>query len=454
MLERITHLVLSAIVLLSTLMASHQGNWHGHGAHVAAVPRSTITSHPSKQALPLGDLPGWHQIFTDDFTTAVAVGNFPGTAYGATWTVGRDGMADTSGHGRYYASKVLSVANGLLTMHLHTEKGAHLVAAPAPRLPGFAPRTGLLYGRYVVRFRAASLPGYKASWLLWPDSGRWPESGEIDFPEGDLNKQIHAFMHHLHATTARDQDWFFSQSTYAAWHTATIAWSPGKVTFLLDGQTIGVTTTRIPNAPMHWTLQTETATDGTLPNNATAGDVQIDWVAVYSWTHGARATPTLPPTAVPSPTSTATLPPTATASPTLTPTLPPTATPSPTVTPSPTASPAAAVVSVGCSASGSANPALAHAGWTEYLGTEVQSTQTLVGPRVSFEVYNAARMRVTQTTSGPLLLIANRGQWVTSTWKIPADQPPGIYTVKILVYGPSWTPLYATTWACASFTIA
>jgi hypothetical protein len=33
---------------------------------------------------------------------------------------------------------------------------------------------------------------------------------------------------------------------------------------------------------MHWVLQTETDTNGTVPNNTTAGNVQIDWAAAYT----------------------------------------------------------------------------------------------------------------------------------------------------------------------------
>jgi hypothetical protein len=32
---------------------------------------------------------------------------------------------------------------------------------------------------------------------------------------------------------------------------------------------------------MHWVLQTETGLDGIVPADSTAGNVQIDWVAVY-----------------------------------------------------------------------------------------------------------------------------------------------------------------------------
>ena len=39
--------------------------------------------------------------------------------------------------------------------------------------------------------------------------------------------------------------------------------------------------TRLPSTPMHWVLQTETRTFGPPPTDAAAGDVLVDWVAVW-----------------------------------------------------------------------------------------------------------------------------------------------------------------------------
>src|ERR1700712_5205376 len=150
---------------------------------------------PSGQAMPVGDLPGWKQVFTEDFTSGnVPLGSFPGPAYSAKWSANyKDGTPDTAGQlsggdSAYFPSKVLSVRNGLLDMYLHTENGISMGAAPSPKFgPAKPPRSNsLLYGRYSVRFRADALQGYKTAWLLWPDSGIWPRDGEVDYPEQDL----------------------------------------------------------------------------------------------------------------------------------------------------------------------------------------------------------------------------------------------------------------------------
>jgi beta-glucanase (GH16 family) len=170
---------------------------------------------------------------------------------------------------------VISVHDGVMDQFIHTENGVHMVSAPTPKLPK------MLYGRFAVRFKADPIPGYKTAWLLWPDSEVWPRDGEIDFPEGDLTSTIGAFMHRQNGTSGGDQDAFSSSFRYTSWHTAVIEWTANRVNFILDGVTIGSSTSRIPNTPMHWVLQTETQIGGGAPASTAQGRVLIDWVAVY-----------------------------------------------------------------------------------------------------------------------------------------------------------------------------
>jgi hypothetical protein len=232
--------------------------------------------------MPVGDLPGWRQIFTDDFLTDVPLGSFP-SAVSSKWSAYQDGWTDTSKNGTYYPSKVVTVHSGLMNLNLHTENGVHMVSAPVPKLPGATGSGGgQLYGRYVIRFRADPVAHYKTAWLLWPDSETWPQDGEIDFPEGDLDGTISAFMHRQNGTSGGDQDAYNTAVTYASWHTATIEWTAAACKFILDGKSMGNSTSRIPNTPMHWVIQTETALSGGAPADGDTGNVQIDWVAVYA----------------------------------------------------------------------------------------------------------------------------------------------------------------------------
>ncbi|MET3803551.1 hypothetical protein ABIB25_000535 [Nakamurella sp. UYEF19] len=254
-------------------------NWHDIGPRKTVVVTSTVSPNAagsaSGQPMPVGDLPGWRQIFTDDFTTDVPMGGFPGP-YADKWA-GYDGFPDTSGDGAY-AQRILSVHDGVLDMFLHTENGVPLGAAPVPLIRQDGQWGGQVYGRYVIRFKSDPLPGYGTGWLLWPDSGDWNE-GEIDFPEGALDKEMEAFNHcignpHDKCLVAD------TTTTYTQWHTATIDWRPERLSFVLDGKTIASTTDNIPKTPMRWTLQT--ATNGHKPAADVAGHLLIDWVAIYA----------------------------------------------------------------------------------------------------------------------------------------------------------------------------
>jgi hypothetical protein len=249
------------------------GKWYNIGARSAFTIANTI----SGEAMPVGNLPGWQQRFSDDFSTPVALGKFPGP-YAAKWT-GYDGGPDASGDG-VFAQKILSVHDGMLDMYLHSENGKALGAAPTPNITG-TEWEGQVYGRYSVRFKTDSLARYGTGWVLWPDSNNWNE-GEIDFPEGSLNNWVTAFVHCI----GHGQDnctWLYSSVKFApAWHTATIDWKPGSVSFYMDNILLITNTTDVPTTKMHWILQT--ATNGGAPAATTAGHLMIDWAVAYSWT--------------------------------------------------------------------------------------------------------------------------------------------------------------------------
>ena len=224
--------------------------------------------------MPTGDLQGWHQVFADDFNSDSSLGSFL-SVYGSSWSAYPSTWHDTSGNGRYDSTQTLSVSGSMLDIYLHTVNGIHYVAAPTPRLPA------MTYGRYAVRFQADAVPGYKTAWLLWPNDNLWPLHGEIDFPEGDLDAGISAFAHW--ASASGGQDAFPSTATFAAWHTAVVEWTPGRIVFYLDGAVIGTSTNHVPSDPMHWVLQTETQLSGGAPADSAAGHARIDWVTAYAY---------------------------------------------------------------------------------------------------------------------------------------------------------------------------
>ena len=243
------------------------------------------TRNVANAKMPVGDLPGWKQIFTEDFTTDAPLGSFL-TNYSANWSAYEKGWVDTSKHGVYDPDRTLYAKDGELGIWLHTENGQPLVSAPLPRLngPGTSPYKGFKYGRVEVKFRATPTDGYRTAWMLWPDANVHPDHGEINFPEGELNSQIYAFAHYaVPAGADPPQDVFQTGIGYSRWHIATTEWSPGKIRFLLDGKVVGVSTKHVPNKPMHYVMQTETNLISRPPRASTEARVKVDWITAYSY---------------------------------------------------------------------------------------------------------------------------------------------------------------------------
>jgi beta-glucanase (GH16 family) len=173
-------------------------------------------------------------------------------------------------------------------IHSETINGidTHIIDAPLPKIPGGGGSWGgQTYGKYMVRMRVDSLPGYHVSFLLWPDSNNWPHDGEIDWPEADFDQsRTSAFMHWQSATSGSQQDAYTSNTAVSSgWHTYEIDWTANAVSFFIDGNLVGSSTdaTKIPDTPMHLVLQVGTSFYEPTPTDADAGHVQIDWVTVY-----------------------------------------------------------------------------------------------------------------------------------------------------------------------------
>jgi hypothetical protein len=304
--------VLVAAVAAALLIAAPSANALEHGRSSGWDPLQAITGEtagsptaadPSGVLMPSGNVSGWNQVFSDNFSTKVPLGRFSNCKLGGTlagsncaglpstvaakWFAYADGWSDTSGNGVYEPSQVLSIRHHELDFYIHSNAaGEPLASAVEPKIKGATRDGGLLYGAYMVRFKANLLPGYKIAWLLWPDAysegtATWPQDGEVDFPEGDMNGDFWAFMHWQRGTNGFDKYSYNTYDRFDKWQTALIEWTPQMVRFILNGQIVGTSTQHIPDTPMHWVLQTETATDGTTPAVSTAGHVDVAWVAVY-----------------------------------------------------------------------------------------------------------------------------------------------------------------------------
>lgn len=246
------------------------------------TPSPTPSPSPTPEPTPTPAPGPWTLVFDDQFTT------LDKTRYGAypcCWGDTRYKQGDTVNGGLYTGTDRMfhDATNGVLEVGLYRD------ANNQPRSVSFSPRNApggstiyQLYGRYEIKFRATQSTGWKTAWLLWPQSENWPPDGEIDFPEGDLDGTISAFMHRQDATSGSDQDAYSTSVTYADWHTAVIEWAPNDLKFYLDGQLIGHSTSRVPNTPMRWQVQTETSLNSHIPTSSAT--VFIDYMKVWSYT--------------------------------------------------------------------------------------------------------------------------------------------------------------------------
>ena len=239
-----------------------------------AVEAAGLPSTPSSVPMPVGDLPGWKQVFTEDFTTNIARGTFPGP-YSGKW-LSYHGFTDTSKVGDYDQS-IISAQNGYLDLYLHTKNGRPVGAAPVPLVNG--KWGGQVYGKFSVRMKADSVPGFGTGFLLWNDSGNWAD-GEIDFPESGLNDVVKGY-NHCPGDPSKNCLVVNTTARYSNWHTYTIDWTPAKLTFLIDGVVVGSTTSNIPSKSLHWVMQV--ATTGVKPDPAASGHVLIDWATIYTY---------------------------------------------------------------------------------------------------------------------------------------------------------------------------
>lgn len=273
-------------------------SWSSTGPTTTTTGETTTTVAPTTTIvmgggqMPVGDLPGWRQIRTEDFNIPAAVGTWstPDDAShidyvgetGTKWRSYPQSYNDTEGR-PYRGDQVLSVHDGMLDFFLHPVNGVAAGANPSPILDNTTNSQYQTYGRYSFRMRLDStgMSDYKTAILLWPtgaDEANWCQA-ESDYPEGNLiDTDVSAFHHN---GCPDDQDSFSTPSfDRTAWHVFTQEWGPGFRRYYFDNTLIGTSTTNVYALPERWQFQVETRS--TVTNN-NQGHLLIDWAVVYEY---------------------------------------------------------------------------------------------------------------------------------------------------------------------------
>lgn len=263
----------------------------------AVVALLGINATPARAATP-----SFHLIYADGFNTPVKRGAFsdcdhntdtvqaycsglPTTVRSAWWAypAGWPDTATQRGYpvgGLYDPATTLSISPspwGDGQLHIRMWRGASGPVHSATIVPKKA--MGLKYGAYEERWRVSHVAtGYKSAHLLWPVTN--DGCSEIDFPELEWDTQVAGFMH---PSNCGQQIAVDTGKTWGQWHTSRIEWTPGRITFLLDGNVVGTTTRSVPAIPMDWDIQNESALNGESAKPNSSAQMDITYVKVWAW---------------------------------------------------------------------------------------------------------------------------------------------------------------------------
>lgn len=236
-----------------------------------ALAATFMTPSTSAQSLHIDHLDAshWRTVFTDDFSDGTDIAPANWYKYVGTSTAS----------GSDFTPENVAVRDGSLVLTTRKVDGVWSAS-------GVGSKVNLTYGRWTVRARTTQAPGVTLVALLWPTSDQWPP--EIDFAEdnGGDRLAMNAAVHFPDGSTSYDQ--VAVDSTQ--WHDYSVEWSPGRISYLLDGQVwASIASSKVPTQPMRLALQSEPWVHGTTFNQPVTGqtptrvDMLIDSVEIAAY---------------------------------------------------------------------------------------------------------------------------------------------------------------------------
>jgi beta-glucanase (GH16 family) len=219
---------------------------------------------------------------------------FDGTALDTNAWVALDRPGDASNSEiQCYLPSNAAVASGLLTLTSKVDSSCagYRYTSAMVQWRSFK----FLYGTIEVRAKLAGGTTWPAIWLLGADCQQtnvlsadnippcnWPYPGsdEIDIAEvmggnrTSINQQIHSSLGKPRCSAS-------TSDVSLNWHTYTLVWEAGRLTFQIDGTTTCVLTEAVPSHPMFLMINTALGGHGgpvapaTLPQNSAVDYVRV-----------------------------------------------------------------------------------------------------------------------------------------------------------------------------------
>jgi hypothetical protein len=240
---------------------------------------SSLAADPSGVPIPTGNIPGWREVFSDDFTGS---------------SLNQRDWGPYSGQpggdpGGWWDPSHVEVGGGMLKLESYVDPAHANPKNPNGYVSGgvsSAPALHQTYGKYLVRFRIDKGHGIAGVLLLWPSNDVWPP--EIDFGEdgGGNRTQTTATLHY---GKSDDQIARSVSADFSQWHTLGVEWTAGKLVFTLDGSVWAtIANSNVPSENMEMDLQTQAGTCGSTADPCTDAstpsvvEMQVDWVVAYA----------------------------------------------------------------------------------------------------------------------------------------------------------------------------
>jgi beta-glucanase (GH16 family) len=205
----------------------------------------------------------WKLSFSDDFNGSAIDGN--------SWSVyGRGGPVTP--HCR--DSNNVVVSGGTVTLKVRLQKGVCSGFTTAGMCA--CQVTTQTYGKFEVRMKATAGDS-KIVLLLWGAQGWPPEIDFAEFPGTGTGETRQSFNETLHYGASNSMIHTKTTADMTTWHTVGLEWSPGLITYTLDGVAQHTITSHVPSTPMWLGIQMDARTGVTMNTSAI-----IDWVHVYT----------------------------------------------------------------------------------------------------------------------------------------------------------------------------